>query len=620
MTTPMLEISRISDKSIKQILTNLADDDELNANLPGGGKLHIEKEVPYLVLYRKKKNDKGTSRIVHSKASYLIIGDKEFEGYQKLVYEISNKLSPIFTTYMLLEVYTGEPGSNVFQIKGPKKKLSSTLEILKKELEEINTKFSGFYLQAKIKDTPHRHAENSPPVMDLEKAKLCGALIVSLEIPPVFRNEKGELYPVFFRNFRDFVIDAIKKFIYDYIRVQTSFVAANYNSLGPKYLKEKVFEIDKKLAQIENSYQFLWLVSPSNIYDIKKTFFESKYEKILDYHYRILPIDPDVLKRDLFNLKIEEIDDPAMSYLFREKREELDQQITMLNERGTRNFFYNSIRLYKEVDRILFSEAENLLNEVEEVTNTKSLNFIDSKAFSSLARKEFDYFRKQDDNFKCKVHIRKDVNIMMVSQGELYIPEDYKMNEKEAHALIQHEVGTHVLTYHNGSRQPLQQLSIGLADYDTLQEGLAVMSEYLVDGLTPNRLRTLAGRVIAGNALMDGADFRGVFNLLKNEYGFTPIRSFNITSRIMQGGGFLKDIIYLKGLVELRKYLQEGGEYEPLLAGKFGIKHISIIKELTERGILKPGVLRPSYLLTENVAEKLNLIREGLPLSKMIST
>src|SRR5690606_12321281 len=306
-----------------------------------------------------------------------------------------------------------------------------------------------------------------------------------------FRTEKGKLYPVFFRGFRDFLIPAIHKFMYDFIRVQTSFEVPSYNDLGPKYLKEKVFEIDKKLAQIESSYQFLWLVSPSNIQEIKKTFFESNFEKLPDYHYRLLPIDPDVLKRELFNLKIEEVDDPAMSYIFREKREELDQQITMLNERGTKNFFYNSIRLYKGVERNLCEEAEALLNKVDEVTDFEPQKKIDSKGFSSLARKEFDYFRQQDENFKSKVHIRKDVNIMMVSQGEIYIPEDYKMNEKEPLALIQHEVGTHVLTFHNGSQQPLQQMRIGLADYDPLQEGLAVMSEYLVDGLTPNRLRTL---------------------------------------------------------------------------------------------------------------------------------
>ncbi len=616
----MLDISRFSDKSIKQILTSLKKNEEVNASLPGGGFLHIEKEIPYLVIYRKKEKDKGISRIVTSEASYLIVGSSNMEGYKKLLFEVTNSLSNRFKTYMLFEIYSGESGTNTFLIKGPEEKLPSSLKVLKEELENINNIFSGLYLQAQIKNTTKRQPDGEESLMTVEQAKFSGGVLVSLEIPPVFRDPDGKLYPVFFRSFRDYLIASIHKFMYDYIRVQTSFEVPSYNALGPKYLKEKVFEIDKKLAEIETSYQFLWLVSPANIQEIKKSFFESQFKKVINYHYRLLPIDPDVLKRELFNLRIEEIDDPAMSYLFREKREELDQQITMLNERGTKNFFYNSIRLYKGVERNLCEEAEVLLNKVHEVTDFGKQDIIDSKAFSSLARKEFDYFRQQDENFKSKVHIRKDVNIMMVSQGELYIPEDYKMNRKESVALIQHEVGTHVLTFHNGSRQPLQQLRIGLADYDPLQEGIAVMSEYLVDGLTPNRLRTLAGRVIAGNALLEGGGFIDIFNLLHKDYGFTPNRAFNITSRIMQGGGFLKDIIYLKGLVDLRKYLMEGGDFEALLAGKFGIKHTTIIRELTERNILKPGVLRPSYLLTENVNDKLNLIRKGLPLSQMITT
>ena len=405
---------------------------------------------------------------------------------------------------------------------------------------------------------------------------------------------------------------------YEFIRVQSSGGVASFNALGRKYLKQVVFDIDKQLADIERSYQFLWLVSPANIHDIKKQFFESDYKKVIDYHYRLLPVDPDVLKRRLYNLKIEDIDDPAMSYLFREKREELDMQITMLSERGTRNFMYDSIRLYKGVENHLCEEARNILNEVPEEKEGPESELLDSKAFSSMARKEFDFFRKQDENFKCKVHIRKDVNVMMVSHGELYIPADYKMNRVEAEALIQHEVGTHILTYYNGSNQPLNQLSIGLADYDPLQEGLAVMSEFMVDGLTANRLRVLAGRVIAGQALMDGGNFQEIFRLLKMDYGFSAERSFNITSRIMQGGGFMKDIIYLKGLVLLKEHLKNGGEYEPLLAGKFGIKHTEIIKELTERKVLKPLQVKPSYLFSEKMYEKLELIRNGLSLPQMV--
>ena len=336
-------------------------------------------------------------------------------------------------------------------------------------------------------------------------------------------------------------------------------------------------------------------------------------------HVVLLPIDPDVLKRQLYNLKIEDIDDPALSFLFREKREELELQISMLNDRGTRHFFYNSLMLYNGIEDKLVEEAQQLLDEVKEEEPGEAAELLSAREFKELAEKEFEYFRGQDENFHSRIHVRDDVNILMVSQGELYIPEDYQMDANSTRALIQHEVGTHVLTYYNGLQQPLKQLSTGLTDYDTLQEGLAVLAEYLVGGLTANRMRTLAGRVVAAAARVEGKGFREIFDLLHRQRGFSAIRAFNITSRIMQGSGFIKDIIYLQGIVELKEHLEKGGELEPLLIGKFALKHLPVINELMERKVLKKTSILPRYMNTKETNERLNNIRNGLPLSKMIS-
>lgn len=615
----MLHISSFSEESIQKILATLEESSEVNCELPGGGWMHIEDNLPYLIVYRQVNEDTGIKKMINSGGAYLIIGKEDFQGYQKLLKALSHQLSTKFGSYMLFEMYLGDLESKTFYIKGPAKRISTTLDILKKELTNSYGLSQGISLSAEIKNVENRQAEGAESLISIEDAKDSGALWIGLEIPPIFRDKEYQLYPLFFRKFRDFLINSVQKAVYDFIRVQTKNPIKSYYALGRKSLKQKVFEIDKELADIEKSFQFLWLVSPVNIQNIKQTFFESKYEKVLDYHYRLLPIDPDILKRKLYNLKIEDINDPAMSYIFHEKREELDQQITMLNERGSKNFFYNSIRLYKGIDNEICEQAELILQDVSEKEKTEDNDICDAIYFRDLAHQEFSYYKQQDKNFKCKVHLRDDVNIMMVSQGELYIPSDYKMSITEAEALIQHEVGTHALTFYNGQQQPLQQLSVGLADYDTLQEGLAVMSEYLIGGLTANRLRTLAGRVVAGKALMDGGDFQQIFRLLTQEKGFSPESSFNITSRIMQGGGFIKDIIYLKGLVLLLNYLQKGGDYEPLLAGKFSLKHLDVVKELTERQVLHPPKLRPSYLTSNKAKERLQLIREGLPISQMIN-
>lgn len=617
--------STLSDTSISEIINELQEKCEIERHLSGGGYLHMSDELPYLVIYRLQDDedeDRATIRFVLSEASFLIVGNKDFEGYQRLMFRLADAMAAKFKSFLLLEIFAGEPNSTKFKIKGPAEKLPTTLKVFKKELDDLNGKYEVLPIEeTQIVNTEERQPKGQLPLLGIGDLKDSGALLLGLEIPPVYRNNEGEEFPVFFRSFKDDLVLALHKTIYEFIRVQTSSGVTGYQALGQKKLKEKVLEIDRQLTRIETSYQFLWLVSPSNIRQVKDTFFQSNFKELLSYHYRLLPIDPDVLKRELYNLKIEEVDDPALSFLFREKREELELQISMLYDRGTSHFFYNSLMLYDGIERDLRQHATTLLQEVEETApEDRQDNFLSALDFKKLAEKEFDYFREQDENFYSKIHVRDDVNILMVSRGELYIPSDYKMAATETKALIQHEIGTHVLTYYNGLQQPLRLLSNGLTDYDTLQEGIAVLSEYLVGGLTANRMRTLAGRVVAAAARMDGCDFTEIFELLHKTHGFTTTRAFNITSRIMQGGGFTKDVIYLRGLVEVKKYIEKGGELEPLLMGKFALKHLPVIEGLMARRVLKKTNLAPRYLHSEESKSKLRKIREGISLSQMIST
>ncbi|MEH6704647.1 MULTISPECIES: flavohemoglobin expression-modulating QEGLA motif protein [Galbibacter] len=613
----MLEFKKLGEKQITKIITILDREEELNCGLPGGGLLHIEPRLPYMVVSRSVKKRKHLQRIVINEASYLLIGNKDFKKYQKLIIAISDVLSSKYKSFLILEIFLSKKERTSFKVKGPEDILPAFLKTLNDALNNLALEIPIKNVTSTIKNTTKRQPAGKASLLTIDKAKQCGALLVGLEVPLIFYDNEGEFYPVFFRKFKDALIDCIHKSIFQFIRVQTSCGVQSYLSLGRSSLKDKVFEVDRELSKIESSYKFLWLISPSNIFHIKKTFFESGYNKILKYHYRLLPIDPDILKRKLYNLKIEEIDDPAMSHLFRQKREELDLQISMLSERGTSMFFHHSIRLYNGIEPSLYETAKTILSHLSEEIENDNNPTMDALEFSAYARKEFAFFKAQDSQFKSKIHLRKDVNIMMVNQGELYIPADYKAHRIEAKALIQHELGTHVLTYYNGSKQPLKQLATGLTDYDILQEGVAVMSEYLSDGLTVNRLRVLAGRVIAGKALIDGGDFKEIFNLLFTKYGFSKENAFNITSRIMQGGGFLKDIIYLKGLIKLQEYLVGGGNYELLFAGKFGFNHIHIIRELIERNVLHTGILKPSYLYDELYEEKLTQIKNGIPIYKM---
>ncbi|RAV28644.1 flavohemoglobin expression-modulating QEGLA motif protein [Sinomicrobium soli] len=587
--------------------------------LPNGGFLHIEEKLSFILIYRKKDNDSGTERLVKTIGSYLLIGKGDTSKYSVLLEILIRFFTRKYNSYLLFEIYSGGPHDTTFVIKGPAHKLPTTLQALKEKLSGIPFNRLVKPVDVVIEQTKERHARGQESIIDIEKAKNSGGLLIALEVPPVYRDGNGHIYPVFFQAFRDDFARAIRKTLFEYLRVQTTSGIASYHALGKSQIQEEVLKTDRELSEIQNTYQFLLQVAPVNLEQIKDDFFSSNFKKLSKYQYRLLTADPDLLKRKLFNLQIEKIDDPALFYIFKEKREELDQQISMLGERGTRNFFYNSIRIYKGVNKELLSEATAILNNLPE-QDGKGEELIGAEEFAALAEEEFETYRMQASSFKSRIHLRKDLNILMVSRGELYIPTTFRVAPEEARALIQHEVGTHALTYYNGKEQPLQQLAIGLADYETLQEGISVLSEFFSGGLSGNRLRILAGRVVAGNELLKDANFHEIFFKLYTEFDFSRERAFNITSRVFQGGGFLKDIIYLRGLIQAIRYLKKGGNLEPLLAGKFAIRHLEVIEDLTARGILiKPRIL-PTYMQNGVFEEKLNTIREGLPLFKMISS
>ena len=528
------------------------------------------------------------------------LGPMVLEGGAELDAELLESRVRDFGACLVLELVAGE----AFEVTGP-------VETLEPELREFAKELLDMPGGGKLALTDGEGLAGLPE----------GVTGLRLSVPPVFRSrETGDVFPLFFRRFRDGFAQAARQLAFEFLRLQTRSEFSSFRALGPRDVDEVSLQVDRELTAVSEAYRFLLLVAPVNLAEIRETFFGSRFTNVPEYRYRLLPVDPDVLKRRLFNIRIEDVDDPALSILFREKREEIDHELTMLAERGTRNFFYTSIRRYRGVDPEVLAVARELCEKLPEVGPQEAgEKSVTAQEFAQTVRDEFNYFRQQQGDFDRALHIRDDVNVLMVSQGELYVPSGQVLTDRQVRALTQHEVGTHVLTHFNGSRQPLRLFAEGLADYDPLQEGLAVMAEYFCDSLSPRRMRTLAGRVLAGHHLLQGADFPEMFRALRGEAGMTEEEAFKTTARMFQGGGFLKDIVYLEGLVKLQRHLVAGGAYEPLLAGKFGIKHIPLVAELTERGILRSPALRPRYLMQSDFDKKLSAVRDGLPLYQLTS-
>ena len=268
-------------------------------------------------------------------------------------------------------------------------------------------------------------------------------------------------------------------------------------------------EIDSCLTEIERGVNLLLNVTPVNAAEAWTDFERSDFGIVPTLRLRPLDFEPDLVRRDLYDLEIEEVRDPALHALFAAKRDEIARQITALADRDTSRFVYGSLQLYGGITPPLASAAHDLLQTIP--ARAPSTTSVTAGAFADAARAEFDRYRVVYPDFPVHIEVRDDISELMVSFGRLLIPEAAAIRAQRVEPLLHHEVGTHVVTYRNGARQPLRLLTIGLPGYDETQEGLAVLAEYLSGGLDPRRLRVLAARVVAIGAMLDGAGFLEIF-------------------------------------------------------------------------------------------------------------
>jgi uncharacterized protein (TIGR02421 family) len=453
-----------------------------------------------------------------------------------------------------------------------------------------------------------------PSVLAPELATSIGCIVYGLEVAPVYRDpETGDLYPRILRDLRRRLTVAQRRAFFEFAKSYTTHRPPHFHALGRRAVVKAVWEVDRRLAEEAERFDFLLQVTPVNVEQAWRDFLRRDLQRAPVFHYRPLPAEPVAMKRDLYRAPVERIEDPALAMIFRQKLDDIDRQITMVSDRDTPRFLHESLQLYGGVEDGLWELAQDILSGISPRSRDRGGGKpLVAREFAQRARDELESLREQDPEFRSTVEVRPDVVGLLVSRGRLLVGSATRIPRSRVEALIQHEVGTHMLTYHNGGNQRLRLLRTGLAGYDALQEGLAVLAEYLVGGLSKPRLRLLAARVVAARLMIDGATFIETFRALHEDHGFARRTAFNITVRVYRGGGLTKDAVYLRGLRQILDYLGRGGDLEPLFIGKIAVEHVPVIRELRWRGVLTDPRLRPRYLADPAAQQRLDELRNGV--------
>jgi len=349
-------------------------------------------------------------------------------------------------------------------------------------------------------------------------------------------------------------------------------------------MRKEILDADDLLFKVSSRVPYS-MITPLNEPKIRLGFLAGKIKNpILEYK---APSDKLLkFRRIVSGIHLEE-KEFVDSFLI-EKQADLIRKIDLINSIGCFDFSEKSRKIYGIPTTKLLENAYGILNEKYKVEKHERMSSDDCVRKLKAAFKIFD--------LPYKIKKRNLVNSCLIRSGrkELILKKNHRYTRKFIDKLIIHEIGTHAFRYENGSLQELKIFKNGFANYLTTEEGLAVFNEERFGVSSQLNFRNYAGRVLAIYTAQNES-FYNTFRELRNY--FDKATAFMLTLRAKRGlsdtehaGGYTKDLVYLKGYYDIKKYA-ETNKLRDLYYGKISIRDVPFVKRLK--------LVQPKYIPEE---------------------
>jgi uncharacterized protein (TIGR02421 family) len=577
----------------------------------GGNRVHVDRDLPFMCAFLRGVSAPPSlaRRIAASSAIHLLWSrvDEDDREPEEIVNRLARRMKQQYDGFLLIEIKDLEsnPNDDPDSPLLPEFRFDIEASGLAPETDVLNTIRKALVRNEIDYRNPSVRLLQPADGMTLQDLRDVDPAIARLTIgvPTIHRSPDGQRqYPALFHQMEAAVIDAVLRAAMAFARHNKAFGSLHHRALGRRAFVQAARTVDRQLTEIAGSYDFLLDLTPINSTQALAEFERSGYVATPQFRYRPLAISPGDLKRALYGINIGRIEDPTLEDLFREKQLEMDHQLTMLQCRCTPQFKEASRLLYGSVDEGLVAMARTVIEAARhrlaaEPVAQQPEDQVDCHGIFAAATRTIAWYRQLCPEFNATVVLRDDTPPgLMVSGSRLLISRQTRMSARRLPALLQHEVGVHLLTYFNGDAQGLRIFRAGLAGYERTQEGLAVFTEFATGGTGVRRLVLIAARVLAVDAMLDGASFIETYRLLRREADMDETTAFGVALRVHRSGGLSKDAIYLQGLQQVLQHVAGGGELEPFWYGKIAAHHFHVLQELRARGMLREPCARPAFL------------------------
>jgi alpha-L-glutamate ligase-like protein/uncharacterized protein (TIGR02421 family) len=359
-------------------------------------------------------------------------------------------------------------------------------------------------------------------------------------------------------------------------------------------VKEDVRAVDKALEQADDDLHLLKHVKPANLTEERE---RARDDRLYNPVFQYVPpaADLDEIESRLSQLAI---DESPLGLLFKKKRRELLQRITLIRSRGSARAFTDaSCALFGQPSSVLITGAKDLLQSrtacdlPEPEASWLTTGEVQERFEKILSQYGLDVWHvsvRENTVARCTVGGHG----ITLRAGTMFPPSDVE-------GLIAHEIETHVLTAENGEHQPYAMFRSGFANYLDTQEGLAIYNQNRV--LPPHHEKRLdAVRSLLGVAFALEHSFAETREYLEEELGYTSEKALTKAMDIKRGigdtsesGAFTKGIVYFRGLRAIEHFTETGGDLRRLYIGKIALEDLDILE--TVGGVKKP-LLLPKFL------------------------
>ncbi|MDH5616504.1 MAG: DUF1704 domain-containing protein, partial [Acidimicrobiia bacterium] len=454
------EPTRLTDQLIEDIADRIAKGKQVRRTLPPGGRIHIDRQLPFLFVYRPagKVVDPGIVGLITSEASYLVAPAqvRARSWTNRLVERVTDVLAATFGGFLIIEIWGAQetaaeprPQASFRVVVDREWADSSTVEQLSASLAGIRVMGRG--PKVSVEQGGRLSPPGLPVVLARPRARELSTRYIGIEVAPIYRDAAtGEEFPFLQSSLVRKLDNVFRRTAFEFARSETVHRPLHYQALGRRTFVRAVKEADRALSTVAESFDLLMTVTPINAGEAFRAFQRSRYTKPPRFQYRPRSIDPTLLKRAIYNAKVEKIEDPTLEYVFRQKQRELDLKLTLIGERERPTFLPTSIALYGNVDMQLVELAASLTALFSTRSEGNRGSKVDATTFAARAESEFERYRMVDPAMTGRVIVRDDIVSLMVSAGDLLVGSGMSFPSQRVEPLIQHEAGTHVVTYWNG--------------------------------------------------------------------------------------------------------------------------------------------------------------------------